>query len=112
VTRSRGRTRISLRDVCVRADTARHALVGISFAAPAVADLCGQVSDSLADVRPMATEIRGLRHEVARARMASANLTAAGRAVIAAYRAGEPDPLFYLLDELASQGHDDVGESA
>lgn len=112
MTKSPGRTRISLLDVRVRAATARNALAGISSEAPAVAGLCGQVSDALADIDPMVIEIRCLRQDVARTHMARANLTAAGRAVISAYRAGEPYPLFYLLDELAAQGHDDMGESA
>ncbi len=107
-----GRHRASLRDVSARADRARRCLAGISVAVPEVAGLCGQVSASLADIGPMATEIRCLRRDVAHVRLVRANLAAAARAAIAASSDGEPDPLFYLLDELAAQGYPDSQESA
>lgn len=106
-----GRKRVSLRDVSARARRARRVVAGISLAVPEVAGLCRQVTGSLADIGAMAAEIRCLRRDVAGTRMARANLTAAGRAAIAAYYAGERDPLFYLLDELAAQSQD-IGEPA
>jgi len=98
--------------VTARADRARRCLTGVSLAVPAVAGLCGQVSGSLADIGPMATEIRCLRRDLTRARLARANLAAAGRASVAAWRAGEPDPLFYLQDELTAQGYGDLRRPA
>lgn len=106
-----GRNRVSLRDVSARARRARRVVAGISLAVPEVAGLCRQVRDSLDDIGAMATEIRCLRRDVEGTRMAWANLTAAGRAAIGADHAGEPDPLFYLLDELAAQSQDS-GEPA
>ncbi|ROO89573.1 hypothetical protein EDD29_7272 [Actinocorallia herbida] len=46
------------------------------------------------------TELRSLR-------LSRANLAAAARAAIAALQDHEPDPLFYLRDELTAQGFGD-----
>lgn len=45
-------------------------------------------------------EIRELRARLARTRKAYANLLAAARCALAAEADGEPDPLYYLRDEL------------
>ena len=44
------------------------------------------------------------RERLTAVRLDRANLAAAGRATIAAYHDGEPDPLSYLRDELHAQG--------
>ena len=45
------------------------------------------------------------------ARLRAANLTAAGRATLAADRDGEPDPLYYLRDQL-DHDQDDAPDAA
>ena len=49
-------------------------------------------------------EIRRLRTRLTRALNDLHNLIAAARATLAAQRDGEPDPLYYLRDELRAQG--------
>jgi hypothetical protein len=96
--------RISLQEVNVRAQTARNTITGFSRAMPTLADVWQQISHSLSDIPIMTAEIIRLASDLASARLDRANLAAAGRATLAAYRNGEPDPLSYLLDELAAQG--------
>ncbi len=50
-------------------------------------------------------EVTRLQAELADIRLDRANLAAAALATIGAHHDGEPDPLFYLRDELAAQGH-------
>jgi hypothetical protein len=56
-----------------------------------------------AEVPLLCNEINRLCRLLAQARLAYANLTAASRATLAAQRAGEPDPWWYLRDELGTQ---------
>ncbi|MGH6971784.1 MAG: hypothetical protein ACREEQ_09245, partial [Caulobacteraceae bacterium] len=58
------------------------------------------IQAALADTRDLATEVARLAAELAAARLRHANAVAAMRATIAAQRDGEPDPLYYLRDEL------------
>ena len=51
------------------------------------------------------TEIGRLRARLARTLTDLHNLIAASRATLGAHADGEPDPLFYLRDELDAQGH-------
>jgi hypothetical protein len=76
-----------LSEITTRNIIARHVIEGFSLAFPTLAD-----------------EIAGLRIELARLRLDSANLAAAGRATIAAYLDGESRPLSYVRDELHAQG--------
>ena len=71
---------------------------------PRCADLWRQVDDALADIPILAAEISRLRDSLTACRIDRANLAAAGRATITAYRNGETDPLSYLHDELHAQG--------
>ena len=69
-----------------------------------------QVDRALADVPALGAVIARLTAELAATRMDRANLLAAMRATIAAHADGEPDPLYYLRDELdarqmPAQGH-------
>jgi hypothetical protein len=50
-------------------------------------------------------EIGRLRARLARTVTDLHNLIAAARATLGAHADGEPDPLFYLRDELDAQGH-------
>ena len=79
-------------------------------AMPAASEMWEQVDRALADVPAMGAVIARLAAELADTRMDRANLLAAMRAAIAAHADGEPDPLYYLRDELdarqtPSQGH-------
>ena len=58
----------------------------------------------------LVAEVDRLANLVTTARLHHANLTAAARATLAAYRAGEPDPLAYLEDELTGQWPEHRGE--
>ncbi len=95
---------INLREVNARADNAAHIIAGFSRAIPNLADLWQQVTHSLSDIPILTDEVTRLGSELAIVRLDRANLAAAGRATLAAYRLGEPDPLSYLRDELAAQG--------
>lgn len=90
----------------IRAGNARHIVTGLAAAHPALAALWRQINDALADIPPLTAEITSLRGQLAAARLGRANLAAAGRATLNAWRTAEPDPLSYLQDELAAQGFD------
>jgi len=95
---------VNLLEAATRADTARHIIAGFSLAFPALGAYWRQVDDALADVPALAAEITRLNARLAACRLDRADLAAAGRATIAAYLDGEPDPLGYLRDELHAQG--------
>src|SRR6266487_6433483 len=96
--------RANLQEVNARADSAQHVITGFSRAIPNLTDLWQQVTHSLTDIPILIGEIDRLGSELAIVRLDRANLAAAGRASLAAYRVGEPDPLSYLRDELDAQG--------
>jgi hypothetical protein len=97
-------SRINTQEVTARADSAQHVIIGFSRALPALADLWQQITHSLSDIPILAAEVTYLRGELALVRLRFANLAAAGCATLTAHHDGEDDPLFYLRDELASQG--------
>ena len=77
------------------------------LAMPALADLWRHVDDALTDavllsalVARLSAHVSRLCDELDRARLDRANLLAAMRAALAAHADGEPDPLWYLRDEL------------
>lgn len=95
----------SLPVIYARNDHARRIVAQAVAALPAASELWGQVDRALADVPALAALIGRLSAQLAETRMDRANLLAAMRATIAAQADGEPDPLFYLRDELeAAQG--------
>jgi hypothetical protein len=104
VTETPNASTINLPEVNTRAEQARHIIAGFSRGAPILADLWGQVNDSLSDISYLTTEITGLRERLTAIRIERANLAAASRITIVAFRNGEPDPLSYLQDELHAQG--------
>jgi hypothetical protein len=59
------------------------------------------------DVPALSAAVTRMSAELADARLDRANLLAAARAALAAHDEGEPDPLFYLRDELDAQGQGD-----
>ncbi len=102
---------VSLHAVYARSDHARRLIAGCMSAMPAASTLWEQVDRALADVSVMGAVIARLTAELAVTRMDRANLLAAMRATIAAHADGEPDPLYYLRDELDArqlppQGHE------
>lgn len=96
--------KVPLQEANARAGAAARIVTGFSRAMPGVGDLWQQITHSLSDVPILTTELARLQAELVSARLDRANLAAAGRATMAAYRDGDPDPLFYLRDELAAQG--------
>jgi hypothetical protein len=94
---------INLQEVTTRTTTARHVVAGFSAALPALAELWDVVDSALADTAALAAEFRRLTAELRAVRLDCANLLAAGRAVLTAQHDGEPDPLFYLRDELSAR---------
>jgi hypothetical protein len=95
---------INLQEVHARAESAQHVIIGFSRAIPNLADLWQQVTHALSDIPILTAEITRLGSELTTVRLDRANLAAAGRATLAAYRLGEPDPLAFLRDELDAQG--------
>lgn len=92
--------RINLQEIATRNDIAHQIIAGFSTAFPALADIWPYLHDALNDVPALVTEVEMLAEEVRRARLDRANLLAATRATLAASHDGEPDPLYYLRDEL------------
>lgn len=101
---------IPLQEVSIRAEHAQHIVTGFARANPALGEIWQQIDNSIADIAILITEIARLRDVVTRARLARANLAAAGKATITAWRNSESDPLSYLRDELTAQGF--LGRSA
>lgn len=94
---------VRLHVIYARNDIARRIVAGANFALPAASELWEQVDRALADVPALGAVIARLVGELAETRMDRANLLAAVRATIAAQADGEPDPLYYLCDELQAR---------
>jgi hypothetical protein len=82
---------IDLAQISTRNTHARHIVVGCASALPALAAMWQELDDALADTVALAAHVT---------RLDRANLRAAMRATLAAHADGEPDPLWYLRDEL------------
>ncbi len=91
---------ISLHVIYARNDHARLVIAGFMSTMPVAPEMWSQVDHALADVPVLGAVIGRLAGELADTRMDRANLLAAMRATIAAHADGEPDPLYYLRDEL------------
>jgi hypothetical protein len=63
-----------------------------------------KVAEALDTIPRLCAEIGRLRARLASALTDLRNLVAAGRATLSAHADGEPDPLYYLRDELQAQG--------
>lgn len=92
--------RTSLRVIYARNDRARRVIAWAWSAMPAASQLWAEADRALADIPALGAVITRLAAELADARMDRANLLAAMRATLAAHADGEPDPLYYLRDEL------------
>src|SRR5262249_58603276 len=100
-------SRADLHEVSTRNPHARRLVAGCSGAIPVLGQLWQPIDRCLSDVPVLIAEITCLRREISVRGLERANLAAAARATIAALAAGrdaEPDPLWYLRDELAAQG--------
>jgi hypothetical protein len=91
---------IDLPEVMSRNQAARDIVTGFASATPTLSAAWQRIEAALADARDLATEVTRLSAELAAARLWHANALAAVRATIGAQRDGEPDPLYYIRDEL------------
>ena len=96
--------------ISTRNDIARDIIAGFASVTPTLAGVFRFLDSALADVPAVLAELGRVRAELEAVRLDRANLLAAMRATIAAQADGEPDPLYYLRDELDArqerpQGH-------
>ncbi len=91
---------IDVSQISTRNTHARHIVVGCASALPSLADMWQALDDALSDTVALAAQVTRLSAELDRVRLDRANLRAAMRATLAAHADGEPDPLWYLRDEL------------
>jgi hypothetical protein len=80
-----------LHEIATRHDSATSAL--------------GRLTRALDTIPLLCAEAGRLRTRLARTLTDLHNLIAAARATLGAHADGEPDPLYYLRDELDAQGH-------
>lgn len=99
------RVKVDVQQVRARNLAAREIVSHLSAAMPSIEDLWLRLNGALVDVPALVSEITRLASELAKVRRDRANLVAAGRATLNAERDSEPDPLYYLRDELRAQGH-------
>lgn len=92
--------RLSLPEMYARNDNARRIIAAAASVLPVTFELWDQVDSALADLPALGAVTERLTAELADTRMDRANLIAAMRATLAAYADGEPNPLYYLRDEL------------
>ncbi|TDE39366.1 hypothetical protein [Actinomadura sp. 6K520] len=97
--------KVNVQEVRTRNLAAREIVANLSAAMPSIEDLWLRLYAALADVPALVSEITRLASVLAKVRRDRANLVAAGRATLKAERDAEPDPLYYLRDELRAQGH-------
>ena len=95
--------RLSLPEMYARNDHARRIIAAAASVLPVTFELWSQVDSALADLPALGAVIARLDAELADTRMDRANLLAAMRAALAAYADGEPDPMYYLRDELQAR---------
>lgn len=103
--------RIGIEEITIRNETARRMIAGFAAEMPALAGFWRNLDAALADNLTLAADITRLAAELAATRFKLANLLAASRASLAAHADGEPDPLYYLRDELAAMGHVSPGRA-
>lgn len=95
---------IKFEEVMARNFAACDVVSGFAAATPTLSAMWQHIEIALDDARDLAAEVIRLTGELRAARLDHANALAAMRAAISAQHDGEPDPLYYLRDELqASQ---------
>jgi len=93
---------IDIPEVMSRNMAARDIVSGFASAMPTLSLAWHHLQAALADTRDLAAEVARLSAELAAARLHHANALAAMRATIGAQRDGEPNPLYYIRDELSA----------
>lgn len=91
---------VSLQEVSTRNEYARRIITGFRSAMPTLTDVWSYLEDVLSDALTLAKEITRLADDLEQARLERANALAAMRATLAAQAEGDPDPWWYLRDEL------------
>jgi len=94
---------IDLQQISTRNTHACQIVVGCASVLPTLADMWQALGDALSDTAALAAQVTRLSAELERVRLDRANLRAAMRATLAAHADGEPNPLWYLQDELSAQ---------
>ena len=89
-----------LQQISTRNTHARYIVAGCASALPTLAGMWQELRDALTDTATLTAQLTRLSADLKRARLDAANLRAAMRATLAAHADGEPDPLWYLRDEL------------
>lgn len=97
---------IDLHEISAANTFARNVIAGFRSAWPKLADWWQALDDALSDAVALCEQVTRLSADLERTRLDRANLRAAMRAALAAHAEGEPDPMWYLRDEL------DAAESA
>jgi hypothetical protein len=95
------RSAIDIPEVMSRNQAARDIVAGFASAMPTLSVAWQHLQAALADTRDLVAEVIRLRAELTAVRLWRANALAAMRATIGAQRDGEPDPLYYIRDELS-----------
>lgn len=96
---------VDLQETAARNLTARDVLAELTATIPHLSSAWHIFDASLADTPALSAEIIRLATQLIDHRHTCADLLAAARATLAAEHDGEPDPLYYLRDELAVRGH-------
>ena len=91
---------IDIPEVVSRNLAARDIISGFASATPTLSVAWQHLQAALSDTRDLTREVTRLSAELAAVRLWHANALAAMRATIGAQRDGEPDPLYYIRDEL------------
>jgi hypothetical protein len=94
------RFRTDLEEIAARNQAGRHMIAGFAAEMPALAEFWRHLDAALAGNLTLCAEAARLNAELAAERLDRANLLAAIRATLAAHADGEPDPLYYLQDEM------------
>jgi hypothetical protein len=97
-------TTADLQEANARNLTARDVLAELASVLPSLSRVWRILDASLIDTPVLTSEIYRLATDLAEERRSYADLLAAARATLSAAHDAEPDPLFYLRDELSSRG--------
>jgi len=96
---------VDLQEVRTRNRIARETIAALSARMPRLSRLWLILNVALDDTSRLAIEVKTLGARLTKVRRDWANLAAAARATLNAHTDDEPDPLWYLRDELRAQGH-------
>ncbi len=91
---------IDLQLISVRNEHAHQIVAGFASSIPALSYFWRYLDNALDDAVVLSAQLTELSAELERTRLERANLRAAMRATVAAFADGEPDPMWYLRDEL------------